>query len=371
VPVEIICLGTHILSVGCSLCPGGSQIERIIVEARQMRLGKASGKRIIILSLMVIFITLPYYLTVPGHVYYHTLFRDLYFLPLILSAYWFGLEAAVITAASITTIYVPFLVLNWQGFSRLDFSRMLEVLLFNAVALVLGYVSSRQKAHEKALRESESLAAMGEALSAAAHDMKSPLTAIGGITRLIYKKLQNDDESRHKLAMVIKEVDRLETLVGDNLAFSRPLRLDLARSDFNALLRESIDIVDLQTTEKHVILKTDLSERLPRVDLDALRMKQVFINLVVNALQASPEGEKVLIRTYWERDKVYLEIVDNGPGVPEQDRVKIFSPFFTTKREGTGLGLPISLKIISAHKGTLELLETSGKGATFRIALPL
>jgi two-component system, NtrC family, sensor histidine kinase HydH len=332
---------------------------------------KKASRKIIILSFMVIFVTVPYYLTVPRHAYYHTLFRDLYFLPLILSAYWFGLEAAVITAASITTVYVPFIVLNWQGFSQLDFNRILEVLLFNAIALVLGYVSSKQKEHEKALRESENLAAMGGALSAAAHDMKSPLTAIGGITRLVYKKLQGEDESRQKLAMVIKEVDRLEALVGDMLAFSRPLRLDLARSDLNALLQESLDILEPQTTEKHVILETDLSKRLPPVDLDALRIKQVLINLVVNALQASPGGEKVLIRTYREHDKVYLEIVDNGPGVPEQDRVKIFSPFFTTKREGTGLGLPITLKIISAHEGTLELLETSGKGATFRIALPL
>ncbi len=332
---------------------------------------RSNVRRIVFLSTAVALISVCYYLTEPRHVYYHTFFRDLYFLPLILSAFWFGLKGAVLTAGIITVVYLPFVVLNWQGFSQLDFSRILEVLLFNAVAFVLGYVSSREKAHQKALRESENLASMGKALSAVAHDMKSPLTAIGGFTRTVYRRLDPENESRDKLATVIKETDRLEMMLKDMLDFSRPLRLELSRGDLNKILQQSLAIVEFQARERDIALETNLSVTLPHIEVDALRIEQVLINLLVNAVQASPQGEKVLIRTYQNGDRICLEIVDRGPGIPDQDRGKIFSPFFTTKREGTGLGLPIALKILTAHKGKIEVLEAGEKGATFRMSLPL
>ena len=330
-----------------------------------------SRTRTVLVTLMVFFITLFYYATVPGHIYYHTLFRNLYFLPLVFAGIWFGLRAAVAASLAITALYVPFVVMNWEGFSVADFSRVMEVVVFNGAAVILGLISEREKRAQKSLRESESLAAMGKALSAAAHDMKSPLIAIGGFARLVHKKLKEDDESREKLATVIKEVDRLEAMVREMLDFSRPLRLDLARGDLNKLLRESLVIVEHQAREKNVTLKADLSASLPQVEFDALRMEQVLINLLVNALQASPEGEKIFLLTYQEGDRVCLEIADHGPGLPREDRDKIFSPFYTTKREGTGLGLPIVLKILNAHGGNLEVLETGEKGATFRVCMPL
>ncbi len=320
---------------------------------------------------MVLLISLLYYTTMPRHVYYHMLFRDLYFLPLMLAAFWFGLGAALLTSGLITVLYLPFLVIHWQGFSQVDFSRILEILVVNVVAVVLGYISSREKAHQKALRESEGLAAMGKTLSAVAHDMKSPLTAIGGLARLVHNNLDRDDQTRQKLAVVIKETDRLDALVRDMLDFSRPLKVYLAQGDLNELLRESLVIVESQAKERNITVETDLSADLPRAEFDDVRMKQVLINLIVNALQASPQGEKVLVRTYRVDNTICLEVADHGPGVPEEHRGKIFLPFFSTKREGTGLGLPIAVKVLSAHGGTLEVLETGEAGATFRMSLPL
>lgn len=327
--------------------------------------------RMIIVLFMVALVSVVYYLTVPRHVYYHTLFRDLYFLPLILSGFWFGLGGALIVAAIITVICLPYLFLNWQGFSPLDFSRILEIVLFNVIGLVLGYVSNKEKASQRALRESENLAAMGTALAAVAHDMKTPLTAIGGLTRTVHRKLKEDDEGREKLAAVIKESDRLEGMVKDMLNFSRPLKLNLTEGDLNEVVRESLVVLEPQAKKKRVSVETDLSESLPHVDFDAPRIKQVLINLVVNAVQASPEGEKVLVRTHRKGDRVHLEVADHGPGVPDEVREKIFLPFFSTKGEGTGLGLPIALKILDAHGGTLEVLQTREKGATFQMSVPL
>jgi two-component system, NtrC family, sensor histidine kinase HydH len=327
--------------------------------------------RIVILSGVVLLISLLYYVTVPGHVYYHTLFRDLFFLPLILSAFWFGLEAAVVTAAVITIMYLPSLVSNWQGFSPLDFRRILEILLFNAVAAVLGYLSSREKAKEKALRESESLAAMGTALAAVAHELKNPLTAIGGFSRLLQKKLKDDAENRERLDVVIRETDRLEALVRDMLDFARPLELGLTRADLNQVVLNSLSIAENEARNNNVRVTTDLARDLPLVDFDPMRMEQVLINLVINGIQASLEGEAVLVRTHNDGHEACIEVVDHGPGIPLEHRKKIFTPFFTTKKGGTGLGLPIALKIIRAHAGKIEPVETVGRGTTFNITLPL
>jgi two-component system, NtrC family, sensor histidine kinase HydH len=320
---------------------------------------------------MVFLVSLFYYATVPGHLYYHTMFRDLYFLPLVLAGIWFGLRAAVLTSLTVTALYMPFVIMNWGGFSAIDFRRLMEAVVLIGVAVTLGLISEREKRAQQSLRESASLIAMGKALSAAAHDMKSPLTAIGGFARLVHKRLKEDDQSRQMLAIVIKETDRLEAMARDMLDFSRPLKLDLTHGDLNEFLRETLVIVDFQAREKNVALEAEFSASLPYVEFDILRMEQVFINLVVNALQASPKGEKVLIRTYQGGGRVYIEVVDHGPGIPVQDREKIFSPFFTTKKEGTGLGLPIALKVLNAHGGTLEVLQTSEKGAALRVGLPL
>lgn len=327
--------------------------------------------KIVLLSCMILLISLFYYTTVPRHIYYHTLFRDLYFLPLILSSFWFGLGAAVVTASAITVIYLPLLVSNWQGFSPIDFSRILEILLFNGVAAVLGYLSSREKAGEKALRESESLAAMGIALSAVAHELKNPLTAIGGFSRLLQKKLRDDAESRERLDMVIRETDRLEALVVDMLDFARPLELGLTTADLNQVVRNSLSIAENAVGNKNVRIIQELTENLPFVDLDPMRMEQALINLIINAIQASPEGKPVLVRTYNKGNAACIEITDHGPGIPPEHREKIFTPFFTTKREGTGLGLPIVLKIVRAHSGKIELVETLGRGTMFKITLPV
>ncbi len=330
---------------------------------------KYSKARIVIVSTLVVLISLFHYITFFFQIYSHVFYRELYFFPLILAAFWFGFRGAVVTSLSISTLYLPGMLMGWQCFS-LDFDKAIEIVLFNIGAMVFGVISDRERAKEKALKEVESLAAIGRAISGVAHDLKTPLVAIGGLTRIVQRKLKSDDSSREKLDIVIKETQRLETMVKEMLDFSRPLKLDQAPGDLNKLVRESLTLVEDVAKSREVKLETKLQD-LPQFPFDPMRMKQVFINLITNAIQVSPKDGTVTFRTYREGKRILFDVVDHGSGVPPDIREKIFIPFFTTKKEGTGLGLSIALKIVQAHGGVLEIKENHKKGAIFRVLLPL
>ncbi|MFP5213622.1 MAG: PAS domain S-box protein [Acidobacteriota bacterium] len=225
---------------------------------------------------------------------------------------------------------------------------------------------------EEALRESERLAAMGRALSSVAHDMKTPLIAIGGFTRMVQRRLDPNSGDFEKLEIVVKETCRLESMVKDMLDFSRPLDLDRTEEDTNRLVQECMELAGQLAQEKRVNLGCRLSEDLPPARIDGMRMKQVVLNLIVNAVQASPEGETVTVRTGHARGYLLIDIIDRGEGIPPNRREEIFHPFVTTKREGTGLGLPIVKKIVEAHMGRVHILDNPDKkGVTLRVSLPL
>lgn len=302
--------------------------------------------------------------------YSHVFLQDLYFLPLILASFWFGLRGAIATSLGITLAYLPFVLLHWKMFSPSDFERLLELLVYNIVAGVVGMMRDRERQRQKHLLEAKGLAAMGEALSGVAHDMKTPLIAIGGFTRMVQRKLQADDPNRERLTIVIKETHRLENMVKEMLDFARPLELHLQRTDLNALVRESLAILDDIARDKHIQLREQPAAGEPFMIVDEMRLKQVLINLVTNAIQSSPSREEVLVRSYRKRSNAIIEVSDHGPGIPQERRHKVFEPFFTTKKEGTGLGLPIVQKIVEAHEGQLEILDNTPKGLTFKLTLP-
>jgi signal transduction histidine kinase len=227
----------------------------------------------------------------------------------------------------------------------------------------------RQRA-EKTLRETESLTAMGKALSSVAHDLKTPLIAIGGFTHIVYRHLEESNPDRAKLEIVIKETQRLESMVKDMLDFTRHLELERNAYDINQLVRESIAVVEAVSRERKVKIQTELTECLPLVSFDAMRMKQVIINLVMNAVQASLEGESLKVYTHQKQGKLLIDIIDRGCGIPPENRKEVFLPFVSTKKEGTGLGLAIVKKITEAHQGCVEILDNIDKGVTFRVVLP-
>jgi len=326
---------------------------------------------IILIVTLVTLISALHYATKSSLYQQHIIYRELYFIPITLAGFLFGLRGSLITSISITLIYTPLTVIGWQNFSANDLDKIAEIILYNAFAIIIGLLIDRMKAEHKRLLNAESLAVMGRAVSNIAHDMKTPLIAIGGFTRLVQKTMNDDDHSYAKLEIVVHETQRLESMVKEMLDFSRPLELSLSQIDINKLIKDSMAVIEETAKGRNVNIETAFENNLPLVSVDEMRIEEALINLLVNAIQASPEGESVTISTGRENGYIWLDVKDDGCGIPEDNKKTIFYPFFTTKKEGTGLGLPIVKRIIEAHKGRVTILDNCEKGVTFRVMLPL
>jgi signal transduction histidine kinase len=228
----------------------------------------------------------------------------------------------------------------------------------------------QRRQSDKALQQAENLAAIGKALSGLAHDLRIPIVAIGGFTRLVQRHMGKDNPDRDKLEIVAKEVLRMETMMKNMLDFACPLELDRSMEDIEELIGDSLAVVESAAREKMVRISRQSSPSLSSIFVDAVRMKQVIINLVINAVQASPERETVMVRSHYKDDNLAIDIVDNGSGIPPEKREEIFYPFVSTRKEGTGLGLAIVRKIIEAHKGQVKIFDNPEKGVTFRVLIP-
>ncbi|MBI5190366.1 MAG: GAF domain-containing protein [Nitrospirae bacterium] len=223
------------------------------------------------------------------------------------------------------------------------------------------------------LIQSEKMAALGEMAASIAHEIKNPLTVIGGFATRLARKAAEGDEARY--ARIIKdEALRLDKILQEVLDFSRDMKPNLQKSSLRELCEETLDMYAEQLREKGIRVGVELSSEMGDVMLDPQQMKQAVINILANSMQAmeATGGREIRIRAYRDADadRMVLEVEDTGGGIPADMMENIFNPFFTTKEKGTGLGLAITSKIIKNHGGEIEVVNREGVGATFRIKLP-
>jgi two-component system sensor kinase FixL len=227
----------------------------------------------------------------------------------------------------------------------------------------------------RALREqimrSERLAALGQLVAEITHEIKNPLMMIGGFARQLIPAI-DDEKSLQKLNIITDEVKRLEILLADLREFYLPKTITTEPVNIKKLLREVRSLVKEDCKKKNIRTELDIDNKALMVAGARSRLKQVFLNLVKNSIEAMDNGGNLSIRTRLSGDQVEITVADDGSGISEQDREKIFSPFFTTKRYGTGLGLCISKRIIEEHGGSsLSVESEEGKGTTFKMSLPV
>jgi hypothetical protein len=235
--------------------------------------------------------------------------------------------------------------------------------------------NARLKEVQDQLVQSEKLAALGKMAAALAHEIRNPLSALGGFARRLAKDMNLGEQSRKYVDIIIKETTRLEKILEDVLAFSKKSELRLQTSDINTLISETIEVLSEDIAEKNIEVNTIFFTELHKVQVDAQQIKQVFINIINNSIEAMSEKGRLNIVTYNNRlgaqDGVTIEFSDTGGGIPPEILDNIFNPFFTTKHSGTGLGLAIARRIIENHQGTIYVKNRPGKGVTFVINLPV
>lgn len=322
-----------------------------------------------LLVLLAAGITFLHYSMDQSRYYFHLFYGELYFLPIILAALWFGMRGALFVSVTITVCYLPFIFLHWQSFSPNDLDNVLSLFLYNGLAVLTGVLKDRETTARKELLQTESLAIMGRSLAAAAHDMKTPLILIGGFAGRILKKMGDEDPARMKLALIIKETEKMESMTRDMLDFSKPLALNRIRGNLDTTVQYALTKIEKAARTHNVAIEYRSNPEMTNISFDTLRLEQVIVNLVLNAIETSPAGGTVTVALSRVSGGLVLDVSDNGCGIPFTKRQKVFDPFFTTKKEGTGLGLPIVKKIVEAHGWSLRLLDNAGGGTIFRINL--
>lgn len=225
------------------------------------------------------------------------------------------------------------------------------------------------------LIQSEKLAALGELVVSITHEIKNPLVSIGGFARRLERNFKENSPEKKYIRIILKEVKRLENILNSTLIYSREISFPFQLCEVNRLLEEAISVLESEISERNILVHREFSQDLPQVLGDPPQLKQVFLNLLVNSLQAIDRDGEIVVKTCLREGKkervVEVEVRDTGGGIPAEILENIFNPFFTTKQEGTGLGLAIAHKIITQHKGKIEVINQPGIGATFLVRLPL
>jgi two-component system sensor histidine kinase HydH len=225
------------------------------------------------------------------------------------------------------------------------------------------------------LIQSEKLAALGEVVASIAHEIKNPLVSIGGFARRLERNLQDKSAEKKYMRIVLKEVNRLENILNQTLAYSKEIPLSTASQDINQIIEESLSLLEEEMQQRNISIRKILDPHLPPLASDPQQMKQIFLNLFVNAIQAMGSSGQLSVKTLreeeGEKEFLRIEVEDTGGGIPQKSLENIFNPFFTTKHNGTGLGLAITHKIITRYGGEIEVINHPGVGALFVVRFPL
>ncbi|MBM4277882.1 MAG: PAS domain S-box protein [Deltaproteobacteria bacterium] len=242
-----------------------------------------------------------------------------------------------------------------------------------AVAGICRDITERMET-EKRIRESERLAHIGKLTTSLAHEIRNPLSSVKMNSQIIMKNMEFDGNDKRRIEIIVHEISRLERILDEMLDFARPVKLNLEPASINNVMDACLEIMDARIREKGVRVKKLYSKTLPRILVDHEKIEQAIINILLNAVEAIPEGGNIEIVTKQSRRDgraLQVEIGDDGPGISAEDLPYVFDPFFSNKKKGTGLGLFNVKKIIEAHGGAGNVALRKPHGTRVSLTIPL
>jgi len=248
-----------------------------------------------------------------------------------------------------------------------------------AIAIENANLYESLKKSQNIMRRADRLASLGTLISSLAHEIRNPLVSIKTFTQLLPERMEDEEFRNYFLKVASGEIDRLTTLINELLGFARPSEPNLQGENVNAIIEKIEFLIVTEARKKNVTISKDFMSNLPPVNVDAEQIKQVLLNILLNAIQAIPGDGKIWIETRTvqvlreENSErfVQIEVRDNGIGISKENLERVFDPFFSTRPDGSGLGLAISYQIIHEHGGFIDLESEVGKGTSFRVHLPL
>ena len=356
-----------------------------------------------ILVLVVIGIGVLHF-TTPGYmVFYHDMYRRLSYFPIVLGAIWFGVWGGLLLAVMSSIAFIPHVLLYIGEGTGNYLSELTEIILYLAAGTVTGIIAGREsllrnrykelsekleKSYDKLHRETQILLELEEQLSAAqklsalgqlsaslAHEIKNPLSSIKGTAEILLDEFPKDHPKREFVEILLKETTRLNNTVEEVLQFSRrgiqgKQKEETETEPLSQVIDRVTSLLASQSHKKSIKLSVTGWEAGKAFHVASEKLSQVFLNIILNGIDAVPPNGEIIIETMKNSDGYTVSVKDNGPGIPDELKDRIFGAFYSTKEEGTGLGLSISKKIVESYGGTLTLSDAETGGACFTVFLP-
>jgi signal transduction histidine kinase len=351
----------------------------------------AVWKRIALVVITMSVITMGHYATPHAYVFLHAIFQHLYYIPIILGAVFFGWRGGLLTAACTAMCYVPH-IHQWGEVDRnYTLNQYAELGSFFLLSVVTGFLADRERGRARQLqqksielehanreleesfervKQADRLAAVGQLAAGLAHEIRHPLASIDGAINILENPESPEELQAEFRGIVRKECRRLSGLLTELLDFAKPRRPRLQQVDFANRVTEVAGVARSMAGNR-IEIQVDVGGGLPLIECDEEQIKQVMLNLLMNAAQAMPEGGLITVTAYKEGSEIALSVCDEGEGVPDELASRIFDPFFTTREAGTGLGLAVVHQIVMQHGGRIEVGKNGAKGTRFTIHLPI
>ncbi len=358
---------------------------------------------IFLLLLIVVAVGLLHTFTPTDQLVLHDFYRRVSYFPIVVAAILYGIRGGVFLAACTSLAFIPHLHHFYHLGPSAYLSELPEILLYFGAGIVTGAIASREKKlrikyqelsrqlersykklHKQAitlvdaeeqLHASQKLSALGQLSASLAHEVKNPLAAIRGAVEILADDFPPDHPKHEFSEILLKETSRLSTTVEEVLRFSRKQQPGLESPRLEALpqvLERVVTLLDNNFRKKNITLKMEIPSRMEHVLIDGDKMAQVFINLLLNSCESLERNGTIEIKGKGQDEEIEIVFLDNGPGIAKADRKKIFTPFYSTRKEGTGLGLAISSRIVESYGGTLTVHSPDhGSGAVFVVSLPI
>jgi len=266
--------------------------------------------------------------------------------------------------------------LNKDIYSHEDIELLTTLANQTAIAIENARLYEDLRKSKSYIRRADRLASLGTLTAGLAHEIRNPLVAIKTLTQLLPERLHDEEFRNHFLNIAAGEVDRISRLVNELLDFARPSSPKLEFEAINSILDGMILLVTTESKKKSIQITKHYTQDLPSVKVDREQIKQVFLNILLNAIEATPENGELTVKTRsflkpGGEPYLQIEFKDTGCGIPKEHLEEIFNPFYTTKTSGSGLGLSISNQIVQDHKGYIDVESHVNQGTSFFVNLPV
>src|SRR5450631_1414436 len=348
--------------------------------------------RVVVVAAGIAVASALHYFTPSSLILWHNLFQRLYYLPIIYAAIYFGWRGGLVASTASAVCYIPHILHAWHHMPEYAMNQYAEIIVFFLVGTVTGVLADQGRRHRmeleasseklaKANRElqdsfeqikrADRLAAIGQLSASLAHEIRNPLASIDGATNLIESEQTPQEMRKASLAIIRKEVQRLNRLLTSLLDFARPRTPEFQTVHADRLIDGIIALAGHSAEQKGITLHKDVSATVPAFECDPEQMKQVILNLVINAVQAMTGAGEIVLAARQHDSSVVISVRDQGPGIDAEDLDKIFNPFYTTKDAGTGLGLSVVYQIVNQHGGVVTAERNPEGGMTFSLTIQL